>query len=86
MAWAMLVPNIPALHALKMLFSGPGYSQTYRNTWVGWYSAGGYIMDSAGVMLSGRDGKTPDYDTAALVGVRFEDTGGGFVEFELYRN
>ena len=83
-AWVTLLQNVVVLQALEMLFSGPGYSHTYRNTWMGWYSAGGYIMDSAGVMLSGRDGKTPAYDTAGLVGVRFEDTAGGFIEFQLF--
>eukprot|EP00439_Symbiodinium_sp_Y106_P032464 s4410_g3.t2 len=82
--WVTLLQHAAVLQALEMLFSGPGYSQTYRNTWMGWYSAGGYIMDSAGVMLSGRDGKTPAYDTAGLVGVRFEDTAGGFIEFQLF--
>ena len=83
MTSVILLGHAPFLQALELLFSGPGYSQTYRNTWMGWYSAGGYIMDSAGVMLSGRDGKMPAYDTAGLVGVRFEDTAGGFIEFEL---
>lgn len=70
--------------ALEMLFSGPGISGTYRNTWPGWYNVGGYVEDS-GVMLSGYDGKRDAYDTAGLVGVRFEDTAGGFLEFELLR-
>ncbi|CAK8988644.1 unnamed protein product [Durusdinium trenchii] len=34
-------------------------------------------------MLSGYDGKRQAYDTAGLVGVRFEDIAGGFLEFEL---
>eukprot|EP00913_Durusdinium_trenchii_P003162 g2923.t1 len=59
--------------ALKLLFSGPGVSGTYRNTWPGWYNVGGYVLDSGGVMLSGYDGKRQAYDTAGLVGVRFED-------------
>lgn len=44
---------------------------------------GGYVLDSGGVMLSGYDGKRQAYDTAGLVGVRFEDIAGGFLEFEL---
>ncbi|CAJ1406502.1 unnamed protein product [Effrenium voratum] len=60
--------------ALDLLFSGPGYSATYRNTWPGWYNAGGYVLDAAGVMLSGNDGKREAYDTVGLVGLRFEDS------------
>jgi len=68
---------------LELLFSGPGVSATYRNVWPGWYNVGGYVLDDTGVMLSGYDGKREAYDTARLLGVRFEDTAGGFLEFDL---
>eukprot|EP00435_Cladocopium_sp_Y103_P064458 s1182_g26.t1 len=68
--------------ALELLFSGPGVSATYRNIWPGWYNVGGYVLND-GVMLSGYDGKREAYDLAPLVAVRFEDTAGGFLEFEL---
>ena len=34
---------------------------------------GGYVLNDAGVMLSGYDGKREAYDLAPLVGVRFEE-------------
>ena len=34
---------------------------------------GGYVLNDAGVMLSGYDGKRGAYDLAPLVGVRFEE-------------
>ena len=34
---------------------------------------GGYVLNDAGVMLSGYDGEREAYDLAPLVGVRFEE-------------
>ena len=34
---------------------------------------GGYVLNDAGVMLFGYDGKREAYDLAPLVGVRFEE-------------
>ena len=34
---------------------------------------GGYVLNDAGVMLSGYDGQREAYDLAPLVGVRFEE-------------
>jgi len=66
-----------------LLFTSPGYSNTYKNTWPGWYHAGLFAMEGHSPMLAGYNGKRKAYDTAALAAVRFSDSSGAFAEYDL---
>ena len=56
-----------------LLFASQGSSNTYRNTWTGWYSSSSSYTGA----------KTSDYNTLGLTGLRFEDAGGRYVNYKL---
>lgn len=55
-----------------LLFKGKGNDTTTKNSWVHWYTAGGYDK-----------GKTADYDSTGLHAVEIRDSEGTYVTYKL---
>ena len=55
-----------------LLFKGKGNDRTTKNSWVHWWTAGGY-----------ENGKTADYDSRGLYAVEIRDSEGTYVTYKL---